>query len=83
MGITDGSRQEHETLNSTSKRCLGVFVGLLLSTEVFADHDLGVFWFNDILVYDQFVSGGHEIRVIQMVDEEDLGIKAVLQTTSD
>jgi hypothetical protein len=34
-------------------------------------------------VYDQFVSGGHEIRVIQMVDEEDLGIKAVLQTTSD
>ena len=55
----------------------------LLVTAASADHDLGVYWFNDVLVADQFVPGGHEIRVIRMTDAEDLRIAATVLVEQD
>ena len=48
-----------------------------------ADHDLDIYSFGNVFVYDVFVQGGRELRFVSLVDSTDLMVLGQVTTRSD
>ena len=65
------------------KRAVVILIVLSGAVSVEADHDLDIYSFGDVFIYDVFVQGGREFRFVSLTDSMDLMILGQVTTRSD